>query len=69
MGWIIGTLVVVLALQAIAAAELLGREGGWLGLVVALCAGRAALALVALPWGISLVRQRKAMRLGQEQAG
>ena len=40
-------LVVVLALQAIAAAELLGREGGWLGLVVALCAGRAALALVA----------------------
>ncbi len=41
-------LIVVMALQAIAAAELLGREGGWLGLVVALCAGRAALALVAL---------------------
>lgn len=29
----------------------------------------ATLALLALPWGISLVRQRKAMRLGQEQAG
>ncbi len=29
----------------------------------------ATLALLALPWGISLIRQRKAMRLGQELAG
>ena len=48
-------LVVVLALQAIAAAELLGREGGWLGLVVALCAGRAALARRA-GCGVRVVR-------------